>query len=109
MAKTPTNQGFSLAELIRSTADEIREARHQPGTADAVMEFKGCELELAVTMKGEAGVGIRFWVVDASTKVAAERVSKVKLSFGPIAGQSPGQFTVQTDDGKGPENPRRKE
>lgn len=73
------------------------------------MEFKGCELELAVTIKGEAGAGIRFWVVDASTKVAAEKVSKVKLSFGPIAGQQPGQFNAQADDSKGPPNPPPRE
>jgi hypothetical protein len=46
------------------------------------MLFKGCDLELAVTVKGEAGGGIKFWVVDASTKIAGETVSKVKLSFG---------------------------
>ena len=83
-AMTSPTSGFSLADLIESTANELREAHKRPRQGDAVMEFKGCELKLAVTVKGEAGAGIRFWVVDASTKVAAERVSKIKLSLGPL-------------------------
>jgi hypothetical protein len=45
------------------------------------MVFKSCELELSVTVKSEAGGGIRFWIVDASGKVSGETVSKIKLSF----------------------------
>jgi Trypsin-co-occurring domain 2 len=83
MAKVPVPvEGFSLSELIVSTSNELRIAREKVKGKDAVMLFKGCDLELAVTVKGEAGGGIKFWVVDASTKIAGETVSKVKLSFG---------------------------
>jgi hypothetical protein len=38
------------------------------------MIFKSCELELPVTVKAEAKGGFRFWVVDASGKLAGETV-----------------------------------
>jgi hypothetical protein len=40
-------------------------------------------------MEFSGTTGIKFWVVDASTKVAGETVSKVKLSFGAIPGKEP--------------------
>jgi hypothetical protein len=84
MAKA--HPGFTLTQLIESTASELRAVRaKQP--ADPVMQFQGCELELAVTVAAEAGGGIKFWLVDASAKAKAETVSKVKLSFGPLPGQ----------------------
>jgi hypothetical protein len=52
------------------------------------MEFKSCELELSVTVKAEAGGGLRFWVVEASGRLANEAVSKVKLNFAAITGDS---------------------
>jgi hypothetical protein len=74
------------------------------------MEFKGCELELAVTVKGETGGGIRFWVIDASAKIGAERVSKIKLSFGPIAGKEALAFpAISKDKGPGPAAPPRQQ
>jgi hypothetical protein len=72
---------FTLAELIDHTADELRQARHAKRIEDGVMIFKSCELEIAVTVKAEASGGFRFWVIDASGKVAGETVSKIKLSF----------------------------
>src|SRR5262245_10853599 len=75
--------GFSLAQLIEHTADELRALKRRP-PQEAVMTFTGCELELAVTLKAEAGGKIKFWLVEANTKGAGETVSKVKLSFGPI-------------------------
>lgn len=85
MAKV--HPGYTLADLIQKTADELRTLRDKP-VEDAVMAFSGCELELAVTVGAEAGGGIKFWLVDASTKARAETVSKVKLSFMPIAGKT---------------------
>jgi Trypsin-co-occurring domain 2 len=87
MTKMPI-KGFSLSELIESTANEMRIARDKVKGQDPVMQFNGCELELAVSVKGEAGGGIKFWVIDASTKLAGEAVSKVKLS---LAGSVPAE------------------
>lgn len=78
-----SHPGFTLAQLIEKTADELRSLKKKP-REDAVMQFTGCELELAVTIKAEASGGIKFWLVDASAKTAGETVSKVKLSFGPL-------------------------
>src|SRR5262249_18403125 len=86
MAKVPI-EGLTLSELIVSTSNELRVAHEKVKDQDTVMRFNGCDLELAVTVKGEAGGGIKFWVADASTKVAGETVSKVKLSFGAIPGR----------------------
>lgn len=74
--------GLTLSGLIKNAANEIRAARAE-SLEDAVMQFEGCELELAVTIGADAGGGIKFWLVDASAKVKAETVSKVKLKFGP--------------------------
>jgi Trypsin-co-occurring domain 2 len=76
-----SGRSFTLAELINHTSDELRQARRAKRNEDGVMVFKSCELELSVTVKAEAGGGIRFWVVDASSKVSGETVSKIKLSF----------------------------
>jgi len=73
-------KGFTLAELIDHTSNELRRAR-RVRIEDAVIIFKGSELELSVTVKAEASGGFRFWVVDASGKLAGETVSKIKLSF----------------------------
>lgn len=77
--------GFTLAELIESTADELRKVRNKH-REDAVIQLTSCELEMAVTIGAEAGGGIKFWLVDASAKAKGESVSRVKLSFKPIVG-----------------------
>jgi hypothetical protein len=75
---------FTLAQLIEKTADELRSLRAKP-RIDAVMEFKGCELELAVTLTAEAGGEIKFWLAGASAQAKGQTVSRIKLSFGPIS------------------------
>lgn len=75
---------FTLADLIVTTADELRKVRNK-APKDAVLEFKSCEMELAVTVGAEVGGGIKFWFADASAKAKGETVSKVKLSFGPLS------------------------
>ena len=71
--------GVTLSELIESTAAELR--RVQPRVNDPVIEFTGCELELAVTLKSEGKAGIRFYIVSADASVASETVSRVKVTF----------------------------
>jgi hypothetical protein len=90
-------KGFTLGDLIKNTADDIRKARAET-PENAVMQFEKCELELAVTVSGEAGASIRFWLVDAKTNVKGEYVSKVKLSFGPIKGKDGTIFVAESDD-----------
>ena len=50
---------FSLSELIENTSNELRIAHEKVKGRDPVMQFYGCELELAVNLKGEAGGGIK--------------------------------------------------
>ena len=74
-----SSDGVTLSELIESTAAELHKV--QPRMDDPVMEFTGCELELAVTLKKEGKGGIRFYVVSAEASVAAEMVSRVTVTF----------------------------
>ena len=46
MPKVPV-QGFSLSELVVSTADELRAASEKVKGKEPVLLFKGCDLELA--------------------------------------------------------------
>jgi hypothetical protein len=85
----PQDTGFSLAELVKYTNDELRQALLQKGPDDTLIVFTGCELELSVTVKAEGGGGLKFWVVDASGKMANETVSKIKLSFSPPSSKPP--------------------
>lgn len=96
--------GFTLAQLIETTANELRAVRDK-GEKDAVIQFTGCELELAVTVSAEAGGGVKFWLVDLSGKGKAETVSKVKLSFGPLPG-SVIAAAAKSGTGKGPKPTR---
>lgn len=77
---------ISLSELVQQTADELRKVKHQAPKDGAVLEFKECELELAVTFSGEGGAGLKFWIVSTEAKVSAEQVSKIKLSFSAVEG-----------------------
>lgn len=102
--------GFTLSELIKHTADELRTASIS-GAEKPVMQFSGCELELSVTVGAEGGGGIRFWIVNASAKAKAETVSKIKLSFGSIPGESISypaisQSNTADDADAGPPNPK---
>lgn len=89
------NQSFQLAELIRHTSEQLKIAATQDSD-DAVMEFKGCELEIAVTVSKEASGGIKFHIVSAGGKYAASELSRVKLGFGAISGQAK-QYNLEAD------------
>jgi hypothetical protein len=114
MAKATQKLGelVDLKALILNTATQIREAREQAKEEateaghDAVMEFSGCEIELAVKATFEAGVGVKFWVLDLSTKGSAEGASKIKLTFGAIAGHGAQFYGASTDDKGKPAPPR---
>lgn len=75
--------GFTLSQLIKNAADEIRAARSEE-PKEAVIQFESCELELAVTVGGETGGGVKFLVMEASAKAKAETVSRIRLKFAAI-------------------------
>lgn len=91
MPKHPEAEGLSLGELIHHVASELREARRRnDANADPVLDFSGCELEMAVTFKVEGKAGLKIWIVEAGFSGDRETVSKVKLIFG-----KPANTTVQ--------------
>ncbi|WP_235705846.1 trypco2 family protein [Acidiphilium iwatense] len=77
-------EGIELADLITRTAHEIRKARDEAPKNDPVISLSGCELTLAVTVSAEASGGLKVWLLDISAKGKGERVSTIKLTFGPI-------------------------
>lgn len=88
---------IGLADLIVTTAQEIRKARDQSaGKGDPVLALEGCELELKVTLSAEANAGIKVWLLDLSAKGSAERASTITLRFGPAPGK-PEVFLVDRD------------
>lgn len=91
--------GFTLSQLIETTAKELKAARKNEG--DGVMQFAGCELELAVKVKAEASGGIKFWLIETSASGGAETASRIKLSFGPILGQKAMAFQAKAGKTKG--------
>lgn len=99
--------GFNLGDLVLRTANELREAQAKANKDDPVLQFTGCEIELAVTATAEAGGGIKFWLVDASVKASRENVSTVKINFGPVPGKKALQYLQETG-GAAPKNPKRK-
>ena len=99
-------ESLALSDLILHASSEIRIAKEkiQEGGSDPVIQLSECELELAVTFKNEAKAGIKIWVVEAGANLSGETVSRIKMKFGPVAGNK-AQFGATTDDPAGPKNP----
>lgn len=93
--------GFTLSQLIETTATELRAVREK-NVSDPIIQLTGCELELAVTVSAEGSAGIKFWVVDASTKAAGSTVSKIKLTFNPVGGAVAAVAQTETKTGELP-------
>jgi hypothetical protein len=86
---------IGLADLIVTTAQEIRKARDASAEkGDPVLSLEGCELELKVSVSAEANAGIKVWLLDLSAKGSAERASTITLKFGPAPGGKPEVFFV---------------
>lgn len=86
---------IGLADLIVTTAQEIRKARDQAAQkGDPVLSLEGCELELKVTLSAEANAGVKVWLLDLSAKGSAERASTITLKFGPAPGGKAEVFFV---------------
>jgi hypothetical protein len=76
---------FSLAELVKTTADELRAIHADEPAADkAVMKFTECEIELAVTVKADAKGKVKFWVVEGGLGGGYENGQKVTLKFSAL-------------------------
>jgi len=95
MAQPP--KPMSLSEFIRSTSDELAKARTE--SDKAIMQLEKCELELEIKVTAEAGGGFKFWIAEASGKVAGERTNTIKVSFVPLTGNpAPTYKTAPADE-----------
>ena len=77
-----------LAEAIRAVRNELLDAMREGSAADLRFGVSGIDLEFEVeaSRSGEAGAGVKFWVVNAGVKgsVAAGSTQRVKLSLVPV-------------------------
>jgi hypothetical protein len=64
------SRGFTLAELIESTANELRALREKD-IKDPVMRFTSCDLELSVTVRPRRAAAFAFgwWTHPARSQV----------------------------------------
>jgi len=82
---------IELAKLIQTVADELRSARDSANKDDPIIDLDECELEMAVEVTNEAGVGIRVWVFELGGKRSKLNSNTVRVKFaahdraGPIA------------------------
>lgn len=87
--------GFSLAELITHTANELRKAAAERGSRKPVMQLAQCEIELAVTVRTDVEGGFKFFVIDFTTAATYQTASTIRLSFAPPDGSGAVTFAVE--------------
>jgi hypothetical protein len=80
--------GVPLAKAIEDLRAELLDALAAGQGKDLRFKLKPIELELnlAVTWKGEANAGVKFWVLELGAKGSAERAEshKLKLTLEPV-------------------------
>jgi hypothetical protein len=81
MADKAASVPLSLDMIVRDVAEQLHKLREDP-PKEPVIAFVGCEIELSVSAKTEAGGGIRFYIFSAEAKAGSEVASKIKLTFG---------------------------
>jgi len=83
MPKPPAT--ISLAEFVKTTADELRRIRADtPADGDAVIELRECELEVGAVVKAEVSGGFKIWILSAEAKGSVEASTTVRLKFGAL-------------------------
>lgn len=99
---------FSLAELVQTTADELRAIHaNEPPLDRAVMKFTECEVELAVMVKADAKGKVKFWVIEGGIGGSYENGQKITLKFSALPGV--GIVAAVSDTGRSelPDGPSR--
>jgi hypothetical protein len=103
MAKTDESRpGVPLAKAIEDLRAELLDALVAGQGKDLRFKLKPIELELnlAMTWKGEANAGVKFWVVELGAKGNVERTTshKLKLILEPVDRHG-GEFFVSDHTG----------
>ena len=92
---------FSLSEVVRSTADELRRIHaDEPSPDQAVMRFTECDIEVSVAVAADVDGKVKFWVIEAGAGVSYKNSQKVILRFSSIPGKEP--VALVQDSGAAP-------
>ena len=95
------NSGIPLAKAIQDLRQELLTAVEEGRGKELRFKLKPIELELniAMTYKGEANAGVKFWVIDMGGKAAGEQTTshKLKLVLQPVD-PSGGEYQVRDKD-----------
>ena len=99
--------GIEISEIITSLTQGIRHAAatSKKSGFDPIIQLSNCEIELAVTAKA----GLKFWLLDAGTSVAGEKVSKIILRFEPTSSKAVQLTSRGGAEKDGPAHKRKKE
>lgn len=77
---TPENPAVGLADVLAALGSEIRLATERASAAGVnTVRAHTAEVELAVTVEGAVGGGIKFWVVNADASSSTQHVGRVKV------------------------------
>lgn len=83
-----SNQDVPLAEMIKTLRSELQSAQSDASATDLRFKIEKVDLELkvAVTGKGTADAGVKFWVVNAGGKFekAGETAHTFRLTLTPV-------------------------
>ncbi|WP_290497054.1 trypco2 family protein [Hyphomonas sp. UBA4494] len=103
--------GIEISEIITSLTQGIRHAAatSKKSGFDPIIQLSNCEIELAVTAKAEGKAGLKFWLLDAGTSVAGEKVSKIILRFEPTSSKAVQLTSRGGAEKDGPAHKRKKE
>lgn len=96
MADAPSG-GIPLAKVIADLRSELLAAVAEGRQKELRFKLKPVELELsiAMTLKGEAGAQVKFWVVELGGKGSGEKTAthKLRLTLEPVDSRG-GEFLV---------------
>ncbi len=75
---------LTLAELISDVTAQLRQAEAEAPRDSGVMQFKECELELAVSIEAEGRAGVRVYVVELGGGVTRASSNTIKVRFSSL-------------------------
>jgi hypothetical protein len=77
-------QSIGLTELIEQVKRDLMSTAPNQESDVPIFSVDAVELELQVTVKKDAKVGIKFYVVDLGGGASRDDIQKVKVSLSPL-------------------------
>lgn len=93
--------GIPLARVIQDLRQELLTAVAEGRGKELRFKLKPIELELnlAMTLKGEGNLGVKFWVIELGGKAGSDKTSthRLKLVLDPVDSTG-GEYQVRDKD-----------